>query len=626
MQVLTSNRFKYIEDARQYALERPGTEVIRKDGQQFLVEDLDSTAWSPENTARLFASDGYKPARKIYLGVGEKQAEAAQFVFKKLASDKKFPAAEIIFDQSEDGSQSWDKRFTVKDDGSLEEAKFELSPDSGLMKSAESWGIEILRKAIAQNNENLLLPLSLPQIKAVLESDKLTPQEKQYAQDKLDSKPMQTVRKLLEKHLGPGAALASAGADSYQRLLDRLNDPHHQANLDDLHDLAKHPETFQASLAQDQNRLQDLANTLKLLPGFRRFPADLAAPDKDKTKLFDDVLRTLDQYKFKIRIQQGMQFNRTGVASHNTDIAYRIGNGAVVTLGFSGRDYNFAETGQPVHLGYQDHVGDARQRLALGYNSGFFDARLSLARDQKGDYKIERPQSQIVDQYIARKSDSITNWGKSWAKENPVWTGVIAAGVLGGVFAYSKLNPDQKIPLEFTSAATLYENEYLRVKGAATPMLSLQDGKPDLGLKEVGVGISGNKDQHFYDANLKHHFDNTTVRNTIEIGRIDNVNSEVNLRYGFDSNSFTLDGGYNYAQSQLITRLGYRRDVVWTPGFTSYGQTYIQTENGSGFQTAGVVVGANRLFGETESFAVGLNLGYDYNGGLSGGFNVSQEF
>lgn len=626
MQVSASNPFKYIEDARQYALERPGSEVIRKDGSQFLVEAIDSQAWSKENTTALFASDSYKPARRIYLSEHEKQHEAALFTFKKLAEDKKMPAVEFIFDQNEDGNKSWDERFTVKDDGSLEASKFELSPDSGLLRSAETSGLVILRKAIAAQDENLLLPLNLVQIKAVLESSQLSPEEKQYVQDKLDSKAMQVVRTQLEKYLGAGASLASAGADSYQRLCERLNDGHHQANLDDLHELAKHPESFQASLAQDQSRLQDLANTLRLLPGFRRFPADLPAPDKDKSKVFEDVLRTLDQYKFKFRVQQGMQFNRDGIASHGTEIAYRIAGGSVVSLGFSGHDYNFAETGQPVRLGYEDHVGDARQRLAVGYASGYFDVKLSVARDQHGDYKIERPQSQIVDQYIARKGDNLSNWGKSWAKEHPVWTGVIAAGALGGVFAYSKLNPDQKIPLEFTSAATLYENEYLRVKGAATPTISLQNGKPDLGLKEIGVGASGNKDNQFFDVNVKHHFENTTIRNTIEIGHIDNVNTEVNLRYGFDGNSFTLDGGYNYAQEQLITRLGYRRDVVFAPGFTGYGQTYLQTQNGSAFQTAGVVIGANKLFGETESFAVGVNLGYDYNGGLSGGFNLSKEF
>src|SRR5690349_19408331 len=120
MQALASTRFTYIEDARQYALERPGTELIRKDGSDFVVEDIDSSPWSPENTAKLFASDSYKPAKKIYLDPREKMNEAALNCFKKLVGDKKIPAAEIIFDQSDDGAQSWDKRFTVKDDGSLE--------------------------------------------------------------------------------------------------------------------------------------------------------------------------------------------------------------------------------------------------------------------------------------------------------------------------------------------------------------------------------------------------------------------------------------------------------------------------------------------------------------------------
>ena len=35
------NRFKYIEDARKFALERAGNDVIKKDGEEYLVESME---------------------------------------------------------------------------------------------------------------------------------------------------------------------------------------------------------------------------------------------------------------------------------------------------------------------------------------------------------------------------------------------------------------------------------------------------------------------------------------------------------------------------------------------------------------------------------------------------------
>lgn len=621
------NRFIFIENARRFALDRVGTEIIRKDDGGYIVEAIDDKPWSEESAKAKLAFD--KEPKETYktdsiqvsgLFLTPKVEKLAKQEFQRLQALKdRPPAVEVIFDFQEDGSKWADKRYTFKaDNGKIEATQYPLSKDSALLVSTLDRAVVILDEALDKDDPNRLLDLNIEQIHLLEKADILKPPQKEFLAQHVLTPNAKQAQVLIEKYLGVGAPLRSVGVEALDKLHERLTTSKVKEHLDKLYDIAKNPESFQSSVAEDKTLLNEMAHSLKLVPGFRRYPAALSGGE-DKRKLFEDALRTLDHYRYRFRVSHGMQFNKNGITGYGTELNYRIGGG-VVSLGMSGRDYDFSQPFSGVD--YQDSFGGPRQRFGVGYSSSAFDMRLNAARDDKGKMHLERPQSQMVDQYIGRKADNAKKWGENWVKENPVWTGVIAVGALGAVYAYSKIKPDQEIPVEFGTSTTLYENEFLRIKGAATPKITLKDGKPDVGLKEAAIGLSGNKKDHFYDVNIRHRLDNTSIRS----GKIDNTNTEVNLRYGIDNNAVTVDEIYQYHEQNLISRLGYRKDMVLAPGFRAYGQGYVQVQHGMEYQTTGVIVGANKEFGEANAFSVGVNVGYDHRGGWSGGFSLVKEF
>jgi hypothetical protein len=228
---------------------------------------------------------------------------------------------------------------------------------------------------------------------------------------------------------------------------------------------------------------------------------------------------------------------------------------------------------------------------------------------------FERPESQSLDRYIARKGDD----AKDWLLENKGLALGIGAAAVGTAYAYSKANPDKEISTGFSQRFNIYENEFARVRGSVTPDIILRDGQPDLGLKEAGLGVSGNVRDHSYDANLVQRFDDTSLRS----GQINSRETELNLRYGYRSHSLMLDNRFSYDTSTLQSQVAYRRSFTHSATTTSFVQPYVRF-NQKEVQATGVLGGMSRDFG--NGFKADVNVGYDQQGGATGGFRLSKQF
>lgn len=594
-----SSRFRYLEDARAYALQRPGSERILKSGEAFTVEAFELPADTEQKAPLLdFKSEYLRHQLQTRLETGS-SATVVEFLL-----DSHF----------EDGALLPDRRFVV-DKGEVQEAPYTVKALSENIRSPEVRALEILREAI-QSDPQALLRLSPHLIQALETSDQLTPAERSFAQQHLESPQARNALALFGKYFGPDDALSAAGVKNYDTLIERLNDKGHRQNLETLFELARYPERFEQQYSGRDTELVSIAQTLKQLPGFRRYPAAQtqgtpAGTLKERQRIYDNALRTVKQYDYKLQVSQGMQFNRNGIASHETQLDYRIG-GNIFSLGFSGQDYNFSgDWGKG--FGFADHA-DASKRLRLGFNSGSFDLRLGLARDRQGNLVVERPESEAADRFIARKGDEV----KAWAKDH-IWQTVgIAAVAAGGAYAYSLANPEQDLALDFNQRFDLIDGELIKVKGEISPELHLKGGQMDLGVRRVGLGASGNIRDHSYDVALRHSFENTTLRS----GDISNHDTELNLRYGYRQDAVTLDNRYTYSTGQLDTQVGYQRNFVQSATLDSYLRPYAQFKDGN-YVNAGISAGVHKDFGNNLQ----LNLNVDYNqlGELSGGFRLVKQ-
>lgn len=597
-----SRQFTYLEDARSFALARKGNERIVKTGEQFEVQALPDLEQQNDLMPNLidFRSQGIQEQLKTQ--VSSRAGEA--------------PIVEFLIDTQLDGDFLPDRRFNVEN-GDVKESQYRVRGVSEALRSPELKGLEVLREAIQNNNTAPLLRLSPRTTDALLASNQLTPAERDYARQKLDAEPVRVARAQFAKFFGPDDAFSGAGVRDFDTLVSRLNEPTHRQNLATLHEIARYPERFQTQYEGRDQDLASLAETLQQLPGFRRYPSSQATGVPPATlgprqKVYDNALRTLKQYDYKLQVSQGMQFNQNGIAGHDTQIDYRYG-GRIFSLGLSGQDYNFSGEFNK-GFGFADQT-DASKRLRLGYNSGDFDLRVGLAQDRQGKLVVERPESEAAERYIARKGDE----AKAWAKDNPLITGSIIAAAAGGAYAYSLANPDQNLSVDFNQRFNLIDTEFLRMRAEISPELHLKNGELDLGVRRVGLGASGNFRDHSYDASLRHQLENTTIRS----GDIQNDNTELNLRYGYRSHSVTLDNRYSYAAGQLSTQVGYQRNFVHSASLDTYVRPYAQLNNGT-YANAGVSAGVSKDFG--GGFQGQLNVDYNQAGGASGGFRLIKQF
>lgn len=591
----TPARFKYIEDARQYALDRPGNEAILKKGQEFEVQAQENLPQQEDWVPDFFILNDKKTASEI--------AQLAQ-------QGSATGMVEFLFDSGEDGAKTPDRRFTFNDKAEVQEALYVVNTGSAVLRSPELRALEILRKAILEPHTRTLLQLSPSLIGALRNSDKLTPEEGHYLETHLNTPQAREAQRQISAFLGPDAALSSAGVADYELLITRLNNPQHKANLDTLQEIAKYPERFRDLLGEDDHRLTSLAQTFQELPGFRRAPNGVSL-GKEQQRTFDNALRTIDQYKYKARISQEMQFNRDGISSHNTELSYRLG-GQVISLGFSGRNYDLNAPFQGVDF---NSGGDVMQRLRLGYSSGPFDLQLGVARKADGGLSLDKPESQAVDRYLGRKSDEALDW----AKEHKWIAAGVVAGAAAGAYAYSKAQPDEKLALDFNQRFDLLDREFIKIKGEVSPEIIMQDGQVDLGVSQVGIGASGNIRNHFYDATVRQRFENTSLRS----GEIENKETDLNLRYGYGNHSVMVDSRYTYATQQVNSQVSYRRNFTHSATMSSYVQPYVQM-NQATYSNAGIQAGMSKDFG--GGLQGSLNAGYDQNSGVSAGFRISKQF
>lgn len=589
----TSGPFRYLEDARKQALSQPGHEAIvqNKDGTYAVQPLVDEQLVTP-------------PTLEI-LG---QQRDALTARLQTHAKASAAPVLEFILE--EEGLLQDDRRFTVAD-GVITESKFRLNTLSDAIRSPEQKGLEILREALEEQSPAELTRLTPVQINALLSSQELTAEENAFATTHLNSAEAQKARATFTQFFGADAALSAAGVADYPTMVTRLNQSENRENLARLATLAKYPESFQDTLGNDSPQLVSLAKTLQELPGARR-AAHGVSLDRQQQRSFDNALRTLDHYKYKFKVTTGMQFNQQGVAYHNTEANYRWG-GSVITVGLEGKNFDF---NSPIGgVGYGNQMGDVNQRVYVGYSSGNFDIRTSVAQDNTGKMVFERPESQSLDRYIARKGDD----AKDWLLENKGLALGIGTVAVGAAYAYSKANPDKEISTGFSQRFNIYENEFARVRGSVTPDIILRDGKPDLGLKEAGIGVSGNVRDHSYDANLVQRFENTSLGS----GKIDSRETELNLRYGYRAHSVMLDNRFSYDTNTLQSQLAYRHSFTHSATTTSFVQPYVRFDQKE-IQATGVLGGMSKDFG--KGFKADVNVGYDQQGGATGGFRLSKQF
>lgn len=596
-----ASRFRYIEDARAYALKRPGNERILKSGEEFVVEPLGKLPDSEHKGPSFldFKSEGLRNQLKTQLQTGS-SATVVEF---------------LLDSEMEDGDLLPDRRFTV-DKGEVTEAQYSLGQLSDGVRSPEARALEILREAI-KSDPNALLRLTPNLTKALEGSQQLSPEEHSFMRLKLQTSEAKSARELFSKYFGPDDAFAAAGVRDFDTLQQRLNDRGNRQNLNTLYDLARYPERFDQQYEGRDTELISIAKTLKDLPGFRRYPTGqaLGVPDHtlgNRQRVYDNALRSIKQYDYKLQVTQGMQFNKNGVAGHDTQFDYRVG-GNVFSLGFSGQDYNFG--GDPSHgFGFANHV-DAAKRVRFGFNSGAFDVRLGLAQDRQGKLVLERPESESAERFFARKGDE----AKSWAKEHMWETAGIATAAAAGAYAYSVANPNQDLALDFNQRFDLINAEFLRVKGEISPEVHLKGGAMDLGVRRVGIGASGNVKDHSYDLALRHEFQNTTLRNA----KVENEDTQLSLRYGYRNYSMTMDNRYTYSTKQLDTQVGVQQNFVHSATMDSYVRPYAQFTNGN-YANAGVTAGIHKDFG--NNLQMDLNVDYNQLGQVSGGFRLVKQF
>lgn len=621
--------YRYIEDARKAAFERVGHDAIKKVEGGYIVEalpDFDDQYWTQfashiqdnlELSPEAMKQEDIKKSGIIddLFGKDKKRREKLSEYGKK----SKHQVLEFAWDNKHDGDKSSDERYTFNKEYKVSKSDIPYSHGSNLLKSPFDKGIKIFREAMAKGDPDRLIKLTPSYINAIFESDQLSEQERQDATFYLKNKQAESAIKLFSSFFSENASFASIGSQHFSEFVELLNDPFHRKNIEVIYEIAKHPANFQNSIAEDETQLVDLAKTLRKMPGFRRYPPTLKS-DKQKGILYEDAIRTINQYSYKVKVTQGMQFNKKGITGHNTELSYRFNRGNILTLGVSGKDYDFGNFGQGgVEYG---GGGDIRQRLSVAYSSPAFDIKVSAGKDKDGKVKFEQPESQAVDRYIGRKQGDVIDSVKNWAKKNPFWAGTIVAGAVGGVFVYSKMKPEDDLSVKLSTPIDIYKGEFVRVKASIAPEIKLKDGKPDLGLKEVGLGVSGNKENHYYDLNVRHKTEDTTIR----AKAINHEESIINARYGIGRHSMTVDYSYKHKLAEHTSRVGYRKDFVFAPGFRAYGHAYVQTKNTTGFDTAGAVVGVHKELGKTRTFSMDVNLGYDYKNGMSGGFSVTKAF
>lgn len=596
-----ASRFRYLEDARGAALKRPGNERILKQGNEFIVEPMADL-------------EGQKNLIPNALDMGKERIDAQ--LKARLQTGTAATVVEFLIDGG-DGELLPDRRFSVEK-GEIKENQYKLAGLSDALRSPETKALEILREAMQSSSGTTLLRLSPHMIEALRGSSQLSPTERSYFDTQLDSRGAKSALAQFKRFFGPDDSLAAAGVKDFATLVDRLNAPDHRQNLEILYDLARYPERFDQQFGGRDTELVSMAKTLKELPGFRRYPTGqtTGVPGEalgPRQKTYENALRTIKQYDYKVQISHGMQFNKGGVAAHDTQVDYRYG-GRIFSLGFSGKDFDFSQPFQGGGIGF-GNSNDAAQRLRLGYNSGSFDLRLGLARDRQGNLVVERPESEAAERYIARKGDEV----KAWAKENMWITAGIAAAAAGGAYAYSLANPNQDLALDFNQRFDLLDSEFLRVKGEISPELHLKGGALDLGVRRVGLGASGNVQDHSYDASVRHYFTGTTIR----AGEVSNEGTELSLRYGYRAHSMTLDNRYSYSSGQLDTQVGYQRNFVHSATMDSYVRPYAQLKDGT-YQNSGITGGVSKDFG--GGFQLQLNADYNQTGGFSGGFRAVKQF
>ena len=594
-----SNSFRYFQDARKQALERPGHERIVRTETGYAVEPLEL------DHTHINAPDP--------LGLEEKKIQDKLQVLHENATGNAKNTLEFVIDNHEDGPQRSDMRFEVRN-GEVKRTDLRLGADSELLRSPESKGLDILREVMLRNKPSLMLTLNPSMVTALLESTQTTPSEHDFIQTQLNNKPFVQANQLFTHFFGDQATYQSAGVNTFEGLVERLNNPENKGNLQLLYQMGEHPERFDFEYADRPEALSSMANTFKDLPGFRRYPHQHAQGGTDRDRLkerqktFDHALRTIDQYQYKFRLSHGMQFNRDGLSGYDTEASYRWGSNTL-TLGVAGRDYNY---GNPFD---NNNGGQSLDQLRVAYRSPDFDLRTGVKRDDDGGIDIISPRSDWADRYIDDKLDH----GKSWASEHPWKAAGVVAGAVGLAWGYSYATKSD-ISVDFDQRFDLYSSEKFRLRGEISPEIHINEGIPDLGLASVGLGAMGQVNEVSYNATLRHRFTDTTLGS----GEINHKETDLNTRLSYRSWALETVNRWDHTGDHHVhSELGIRKNITFSDTSSGYVRPMVQLDNGK-YDDAGVRAGYNKQF--SRNFSTQLEAGYSEKQGETVGFRTTFQF
>lgn len=589
--------FKYLQDARQFALERPGSERIVKNPEGYQVEPLGElpTAESPPERESLLPNPFNQNALRDQLqqhvqGLGRADT-----------------TVEFLIDEGDNGLQVSDRQFLVRD-GEVTEHEHRVGQRSERLLSPENKGLAIVREAIQTQRNERLLHLSPEMVQALRSAENLSPEEQTFVDQQFKTPAFEKAEALFVQYHGAQATFAAGGVSTYDGLMERLARPENQQNLSRLDEIARHPERFEAQFGGNPDQLASLAKTFKELPGFRRAPQaqqnDFSRPER---RSFDRALRTIDQHEYKFRISHGMQFNSEGLSGYETEASYRWGD-RTLTVGVGGKNYDFNNP-------FADELGNGINQIRAEYRSPDFDVRGGVKREADGSLDIISPKSDWADRFM----DDRIEKGKGWAAENPWQAAAVGAGVAAGVWGLSYAT-GQDMSVNFDQRFNVIDTEHFRLRAEISPELHLNGGQPDLGLHGVGLGAMGSYGEFSYNATLRHRFDDTTIGT----GKIEHKETDLHTRLAYRQYALETASRWDHrGDGDIRTEVGLRRNFALSASSSAYVRPHVQLDNGS-YADAGGRVGWSKDFG--NGLSLDLNAGYSENQGVSAGFRTSFQF
>lgn len=589
--------FKYLQDARQFALERPGSERILRNPDGYQVEPLGA----------LPAAESLPKSESTLPNPFNQNVLRDQLQQQVQGTGRADTTVEFLIDEGEDGLQQSDRQFLVNN-GTVTEHEHRVGQRSDRLLSPENKGLAIVREALQSQSNERLLHLSPEMVQALRSAPNLSPEERAFVDQQFKTPAFEKAEALFVQYHGAQATFAAGGVSTYDGLMERLAKPENQRNLASLTEIARHPERFESQFGESPDKLASLAKTFDDLPGFRRAPqAQNSGLSGSERRSFDRALRTIDQHEYKFRISQAMQFNQEGISGYETEASYRWGD-RTLTVGVGGKNYDFNNP-------FADNLGSGINQIRAEYRSPDFDVRGGVKREADGSLDIISPKSDWADRFM----DDRIEKGKSWASENPWQAAAIGAGVAAGVWGLSYAT-GQDMSVNFDQRFNVIDTEHFRLRAEVSPELHLNGGQPDLGLYGVGLGAMGSYGEFSYNATLRHRFDNTTIGS----GKIEHKETDLHTRLAYRDYALETASRMDHqGDGRLRTEVGLRRNFTLSASSSAYVRPHVQLDNGS-YADAGGRVGWSKNFG--NGFSVDLNAGYSQNQGASAGFKTSFQF